>query len=133
MNTVHDLPARPRSGIGRWGRRGAVVVLVAAAGPVTGVVLPRGPVTTAQSVTALLHLEGGPGGTGIGRMRMAGEALEEDFTVAVWDQRGTGTSISALEPTATLTVGQMVADTLAVTDHLRERFGQERIHLVGSS
>lgn len=306
MSTVHDVPARPRAGTGRWWRgrrRGAVVVmvLVAAAGLVTGVVLPRGPVTTAQSVTVLvvcaalgllvglrtasrwwvllapavfaatfelarlpasgptvdgihlgsvygviallagrgfdtvvmyvplavgvvwgriaarrtvrdapghrlsaggwlrfagavvaaalvlvlaagllrpattapiagpdgeplpgsvaelttvevggheqalmlrgadadnpvlLYLEGGPGGTGIGRMRVAGEALEEDFTVAVWDQRGTGKSISALEPTDTLTVEQMVADTLAVTDHLRERFGQERIYLVGSS
>jgi pimeloyl-ACP methyl ester carboxylesterase len=81
----------------------------------------------------LLFLEGGPGGTGIGRVRNAGEALEQEFVVAVWDQRGTGTSYDALEPTGTLTVEQMVSDTLEVTDYLRERFDEPRIHLVGSS
>lgn len=81
----------------------------------------------------LLFLEGGPGGTALGAMRASGGGLEEDFVVAVWDQRGTGKSLPALEPTTTLTVEQMVADTLAVTDHLRERFGQEKIYLLGSS
>ncbi|MFE7632034.1 alpha/beta fold hydrolase [Kocuria sp. NPDC057446] len=81
----------------------------------------------------LLFLEGGPGGTALGAMRASGQGLEEDFVVAVWDQRGTGKSLSALEPTATMTVEQMVADTVAVADHLRNRFGQEKIYLVGSS
>ena len=81
----------------------------------------------------LLFLEGGPGGTGIGRIRNAGAALEQDYVVAVWDQRGTGKSYDALEPTATLTVQQMVDDTIAVTDYLRERFGESKIYLVGSS
>jgi pimeloyl-ACP methyl ester carboxylesterase len=53
--------------------------------------------------------------------------------VAVWDQRGAGKSYDQLEPTSTLTVEQMVADTLAVTDYLRERFDQPKIYLVGSS
>jgi pimeloyl-ACP methyl ester carboxylesterase len=81
----------------------------------------------------LLYLEGGPGGTGIGRIRNSGTALEQHFVVAVWDQRGTGKSYDQLEPTDTLTVEQMVDDTLAVTDYLRERFDQEKIYLVGSS
>lgn len=86
-----------------------------------------------QDAPVLLFLEGGPGGTAIGAMRASGQQLEEDFVLAVWDQRGTGKSLPALEPTATLTVDQMVADTIAVTDYLRERFGQDRIYLVGSS
>lgn len=86
-----------------------------------------------RDAPVLLFLEGGPGGTAIGAMRASGEPLEEDFVLAVWDQRGTGKSLSALEPTDTLTVEQMISDTLEVTDHLRERFGQERIYLVGSS
>ena len=81
----------------------------------------------------LLFLEGGPGGTGIGRIRNSGEALEQDFVVATWDQRGTGKSYDALEPTSTLSVDQMVADTIEVTDYLRDRFDEQKIYLVGSS
>lgn len=81
----------------------------------------------------LLFLEGGPGGTGIGRIRKSGEALEQDFVVAVWDQRGTGKSYDALEPTDTLTLDQMVDDTLEVTRYLLDRFDQEKLYLVGSS
>jgi pimeloyl-ACP methyl ester carboxylesterase len=81
----------------------------------------------------LLYLEGGPGGTGIGRIRNAGEDLERSFVVATWDQRGTGKSYDALEPRSTLTVDQVVDDTLEVTNYLRDRFGQQKIYLVGSS
>jgi proline iminopeptidase len=88
---------------------------------------------TSTEAPVLLFLEGGPGGTGIGRIRNAGEGLEKDFVVAVWDQRGTGKSYDELEPASTLTVDQMVDDTLAVTDYLRERFDQPKIYLVGSS
>ncbi|MCS5479934.1 alpha/beta hydrolase [Corynebacterium sp. YIM 101645] len=86
-----------------------------------------------RGAPVLLFLEGGPGGTAIGAMRASGQRLEEDFVLAVWDQRGTGKSLPALEPTETLTVEQMISDTLEVTDYLRGRFGQERIYLVGSS
>lgn len=81
----------------------------------------------------LLFLEGGPGGTGIGRIRNSGEDLEQDLVVATWDQRGTGKSYDALEPTATLTVDQLVDDTIEVTNYLRDRFDQQKIYLVGSS
>ena len=74
-----------------------------------------------------------PGGTGIGRIRNSGEDLEQGFVVATWDQRGTGKSYDALDPTDTLTVEQMVADTLEVTNYLRDRFDEEKIYLVGSS
>jgi proline iminopeptidase len=81
----------------------------------------------------LLFLEGGPGGTAIGRIRNSGQDLEQDFVVAAWDQRGTGKSYDALEPTSTLTLDQMVNDTLEVTNYLRGRFHQQKIYLVGSS
>lgn len=81
----------------------------------------------------LLYLEGGPGGTGIGRIRNSGDDLEQSFVVATWDQRGTGKSYDTLEPASTLTLNQMVQDTLAVTTYLRDRFDEERIYLVGSS
>ena len=81
----------------------------------------------------LLFLEGGPGGTALGSMRYAGQQLEEHFMVATWDQRGTGKSASALEPLDTLTVAQAVADTIEVTEYLRDRFDEKRIYLLGSS
>ncbi len=37
-------------------------------------------------------------------------ALEQDFVVVAWDQRGTGKSYAALDPVDTLTVDRMVAD-----------------------
>jgi proline iminopeptidase len=59
----------------------------------------------------LLFLAGGPGGTELGATRLFGEALERDFVVATWDQRGAGTSYGALDPTSTLTFQQAVDDT----------------------
>lgn len=80
----------------------------------------------------LLHLAGGPGGTDIGAMR-DDVSLEEHVVVATWDQRGTGRSYAALDPVSTLTVEQMVADTIEVATYLRDRFGHERILLTGNS
>ena len=80
----------------------------------------------------LLHLAGGPGGTDIGAMRLD-TGLEERFVVATWDQRGTGRSYPAFDPAHTLTLEQVVADTIEVTEYLRERFGQDRILITGQS
>lgn len=80
----------------------------------------------------LLYLAGGPGGTDIGAMR-ADTGLESGFVVVTWDQRGVGKSYAALDPVATLTLDQMVADTIELTEYLRDRFDQERIYLVGNS
>jgi hypothetical protein len=81
----------------------------------------------------VLFLAGGPGGSERGAMRNHLEALERTFTVATWDQRGTGTSYPALDPTDTLTLEEQVADTTEVTDYLRELFGQDTIYLLGQS
>ncbi len=81
----------------------------------------------------LLFLAGGPGGSELGAMRRHLPELEEHFTVATWDQRGTGRSSPELDPTSTLTLDGIVDDTLAVTDHLRERFGQDTIYVAGQS
>jgi pimeloyl-ACP methyl ester carboxylesterase len=80
----------------------------------------------------LLYLAGGPGGTDIGAIRRDA-TLEQDFTVVAWDQRGAGKSYSALDPTDTFTTNQLVLDTVEMTNYLRERFGEEKIYLVGQS
>ncbi len=57
--------------------------------------------------------------------------LEDAFTVVWWDRRGAGLSYRVGIPPITLE--QLIADTLAVTDHLRHRFGQDKIYLLGHS
>lgn len=81
----------------------------------------------------LLFLAGGPGGTELGAMRRHSADLEDHFVVATLDQRGTGRSYGVLDPASTLTVDNAVADVVAVTDYLRDRFGQEQVYLVGQS
>jgi pimeloyl-ACP methyl ester carboxylesterase len=80
----------------------------------------------------LLYLAGGPGGTDLGAMR-ADVGLEQDFVVVTWDQRGVGKSYAALDPVETMTVGQAVADTIELTNYLRDRFDEDRIYVVGNS
>jgi proline iminopeptidase len=80
----------------------------------------------------LLHLAGGPGGTDIGAMRLD-TGLESHFVVVTWDQRGTGKSYPAFDPSETLTLEQVVSDTIELSERLRARFGQERIYLAGQS
>lgn len=81
----------------------------------------------------LLFLAGGPGGSELGAMRRHSAALEDDFVVVNLDQRGTGKSYDQLDPTATLTLDRAVADAIEVTDYLRDRFGQDKVYLVGQS
>ncbi|MEZ5406845.1 MAG: alpha/beta hydrolase [Acidimicrobiales bacterium] len=81
----------------------------------------------------LLFLAGGPGGSEMGAMRNHLPALEEHVTVVTWDQRGTGHSYDELDPTDTVTLAGAVDDTIAVTNYLRDRFGQDTIYLLGQS
>jgi pimeloyl-ACP methyl ester carboxylesterase len=64
---------------------------------------------------------------------MFGSKLEEEFVVVTWDQRGSGKSYSAIDPTENLTLDQLLDDTLEVTNYLRDRFDREKIYLVGNS
>jgi pimeloyl-ACP methyl ester carboxylesterase len=59
--------------------------------------------------------------------------LEDYFTVGWWEQRGAGLSYSAHVSPETMTPEQFVSDTLEVTDYLRNRFGKEKIYLMGHS
>jgi pimeloyl-ACP methyl ester carboxylesterase len=59
--------------------------------------------------------------------------LEDYFTVVWWEQRGSGISYSPNIPPETMTLDQMVSDTLELTNYLRHRFGQEKIYLMGHS
>ena len=61
------------------------------------------------------------------------EELSRDFVVVSWDQRGTGKSYAAIDPVPALTLDQAVSDTIELTNHLRARFGEDKIYLLGES
>jgi pimeloyl-ACP methyl ester carboxylesterase len=60
-------------------------------------------------------------------------SLEEDFTVIWWEQRGAGLSYSPSIPRDTITVEQLISDTLSLTNYLQHRFGKEKIYLMAHS
>jgi pimeloyl-ACP methyl ester carboxylesterase len=81
----------------------------------------------------LLYLSGGPGQSDLPYSRVLFEDLTQDFVVVSWDQRGTGKSYPALAPIETLTLEQAVANTIELTNYLRQRFNEEKIYLMGES
>ena len=81
----------------------------------------------------LLYLSGGPGQSDLAYARVLLEPLTADFVVAVWDQRGSGRSYGALDPTSSLTLQQAVADTVELSEYLRIRFSEQKIYLLGES
>ena len=81
----------------------------------------------------LLYLSGGPGQSDIAFARALLEPLTADLTVVVWDQRGSGTSYAALEPTSTFTLDRAVTDTIELVEYLRARFDEEKVYLLGES
>jgi pimeloyl-ACP methyl ester carboxylesterase len=81
----------------------------------------------------LLVVHGGPGMPDHFLTNRYPTGLEELFTVVWWEQRGTGLSYRSDIPAETMTVDQFVADTLAMTNYLRARFGKEKIYLTGHS
>lgn len=81
----------------------------------------------------LLFVHGGPGMTEFFMEQDYPTGLERHFTMVWWEQRGAGMSFSADIPPETMTMAQMISDTIEVADYLRDRFGQDRILLLGHS
>jgi pimeloyl-ACP methyl ester carboxylesterase len=59
--------------------------------------------------------------------------LEDYFTVVWWEQRGSGISYNPDIPPQTKMLEQMISDTLALTNFLRDQFRKEKIYLMGHS
>jgi proline iminopeptidase len=81
----------------------------------------------------LLYLSGGPGQSDLAFARVLLEPLTADFVVVVWDQRGSGRSYEALDPTSALTLEQAVADAVELSEYLRSRFSEQKVYLLGES
>lgn len=81
----------------------------------------------------LLFLHGGPGAPETSLVKHYLGALEEDFVVVSWDQLGGGKSYSERIPPERLTIDHMVSDGHELVSKLRQRFGKQKILLVGHS
>lgn len=81
----------------------------------------------------LLFLHGGPSVTEQWMNQIYPSGIEDEFVVCWWEQRGSGLSYNKDIPVETITSDQLVLDTIEVTNYLRERFGREKIYLLGHS
>ncbi|NUU18515.1 alpha/beta hydrolase [Cellulomonas humilata] len=81
----------------------------------------------------LLYLSGGPGQSDLALARVLSEPWVDDVVFATFDQRGNGTSYAALLPTEEATLDRAVADVIDLTLHLRARFDEDKVILMGES
>jgi proline iminopeptidase len=82
---------------------------------------------------ALILLHGGPGAGESALFRYYNAALERNFLVVYWEQRGTGRSYRRDIPPESMTVAQFVRDLDGVVDLVRSRFGKDKVILLGHS
>lgn len=84
-----------------------------------------------QENPVLLYLHGGIPDYFLNKKYPTG--LDDYFTVVWWEQRGSGLSYSASIPKETMNLNQLISDTKELTNYLRNRFGKEKIYLMGRS
>jgi pimeloyl-ACP methyl ester carboxylesterase len=79
----------------------------------------------------LLYLHGGMPEYFLDKTHPSG--LDRFFTMVWWEQRGSGISYQPGAPRDSITVEQLIDDTLVLSDYLRHRFDQEKIYLLAHS
>ena len=85
------------------------------------------------SAPVLLALHGGPGSAQMALSHLFQTGWERDFIVVEWDQRGAGKTRIPNADYDALTVDLMYSDAEEMVQHLRARFGQDKIFLLGHS
>ena len=87
-----------------------------------------------RSNPVLLRVHGGPGKMEPPQAyRATNIDLEEFMTVCYWDQRGVGPAFDPGVSDPKYTIEQIVQDGIAVTEYLREEFGNQKIYIEGTS
>jgi pimeloyl-ACP methyl ester carboxylesterase len=81
----------------------------------------------------LLYLHPGPGTADLALLRHQCPELERHFVVVNWDQRSAGKSFRLNANSADLTLKQLQEDTHQLIAYLKQRFGVEKIYLLGFS
>jgi pimeloyl-ACP methyl ester carboxylesterase len=81
----------------------------------------------------MLFLHGGPGSPEVAFIKHFNSEIENDYVMVYWEQRGAGKSYSKKIPAGTMNLQQMIADTRELSEYLINRFGCEKIYLMGHS
>lgn len=81
----------------------------------------------------LLFLHGGPGSPEVAFTQDYPTGLEKLFTVCWWEQRGSGISYSRSLSKETMTVEQMISDTIEAVHYLCQRFHKDKVYVMGHS
>jgi pimeloyl-ACP methyl ester carboxylesterase len=81
----------------------------------------------------MLFLHAGPGLSETGLARNFNAALEDSYTMVYLDQRGAGKSYTPFMDYSTFTTEQLLQDIHELTQYLKERFGKEKIAIMGHS
>lgn len=82
----------------------------------------------------LLYLHGGPGISYTPwRELFIPPELEKEFTIVIWDQRGAGKSYSPDLTDKDLEITNYIEDIKDLTEHLKQRFNQDKIFMIGHS
>lgn len=88
--------------------------------------------TLDENNPVLLFLHGGPGVCNRHTIFADHSDLLDTFTVATWDQRGSGGSYKGLD-TSTLTIDRLVEDANELVLWLCDRFKKDKIFVIGGS
>lgn len=80
----------------------------------------------------LLFLHGGPGVCNRHTIFADHSDLLDTFTIATWDQRGSGGSYKGVD-VETLTIAQLVEDANELVNWLCKRFSKDKIFVIGGS
>jgi pimeloyl-ACP methyl ester carboxylesterase len=86
---------------------------------------------SAPALPVLLYLHGGMPDYFLTKKYPTG--LDQLFTMVWWEQRGSGISYQPKAPRESITVEQLIEDTLTLSGYLRRRFDQQKIYLMGHS
>lgn len=81
----------------------------------------------------LLFVHGGPGDAALPLMTGISGALEEDFVVVSWEQRGAGKSYRRFRDDEAVDIDLFVSDLVELSRGLISRFGKRKVLLVGHS
>ena len=88
--------------------------------------------TEDETRPVLLFLHGGPGICNRHTIMQDHADLLDTFTVATWDQRGSGGSYKGLDR-STLTISQLTDDAAELVEWLCSRFNKDKIFVIGGS
>ena len=97
--------------------------------PVNGVMQKIHVVSNDTSLPVLLFLHGGPGVVNRHSILTTHKDLLDSFTIATWDQRGSGGSYFGVG-TDTLTIAQLIEDSKDVVEYLCCEFKKEKIYIM---